>query len=246
MITKHIFWKGHRIFYNLTGNGSPVVLIHGFGEDGTIWNNQSAVLFQHHQLIIPDLPGSGRSDFIPNADIETYSDIIVELVKQESGSTPITLIGHSMGGYIALAFAEKNPSMLNGFGLVHSTAFADSEDKKQARLKSIDFIKNNGAAAFLETAIPGLFAPDFVQQHADQVMTLVEKGKHFTADSLVQYYEAMMSRPDRIEVLKNFDKPILFIIGGKDNAIPLESSLKQCHLPKQAHIDILPDCGQRV
>ncbi len=149
------------------------------------------------------------------------------------------MIGHSMGGYITIAFAEKYPELLNGFGFFHSSAFTDDEEKKQIRLKAIEFIKKNGAEAFLKTSIPGLFTDEFIKNYSYRVENLIETAKQFSPEALVQYYYAMINRPDRTDVLKSVNKPVLFIIGEKDKAIPLQASLKQCHLPAISHITIL-------
>jgi pimeloyl-ACP methyl ester carboxylesterase len=240
METKSIIYKDSPVYYRVAGQGKPVVLIHGFAEDSSVWIYQEAFLDPHFKLIIPDLPGSGRSPLIKKADIETYADIIKQLVETEvPGKGTVTMIGHSMGGYIILAFAEKYPGLLNAFGLFHSSAFADTEEKKQARKKSIEFINANGAHAFLRTATPGLFAEAFTQQHAALIEALVEALKYFTKEALVQYYEAMIARPDRTQVLKEFAKPVLFIIGEHDKAVPMENSLKQCYLPAESHVHML-------
>ncbi|MBK7375227.1 MAG: alpha/beta fold hydrolase [Chitinophagaceae bacterium] len=108
--------------------------------------------------MVPDLPGSGKSGVISSQSavgMEEYAEIIKAILVEEKIEKS-TMLGHSLGGYITLAFAEKYPGMLNSFGLVHSTAFADSEEKKAARLKSIEFIKKYGAYDFLRTTIPGL------------------------------------------------------------------------------------------
>jgi pimeloyl-ACP methyl ester carboxylesterase len=240
-VTKKTFkYQDAIIFYRTIGMGKTVVLLHGFAEDGEIWDNQVNFLKNHFRLIIPDLAGSGKSDLVRGANIETYADIIKEIVDIECpDADPVTLIGHSMGGYITLAFAEKYPKLLDSFGLFHSTAFADSEEKKQVREKAIDFINDKGPALFLKTSTPALFTKKFAEKFPEQVEALVERGKKFTAEALVQYYKAMMSRPDRTDVLKTFDKPILFIIGEFDNAIPLQSSLQQCYLPMQSHLNLL-------
>jgi pimeloyl-ACP methyl ester carboxylesterase len=152
------------------------------------------------------------------------------------------MLGHSMGGYITLAFAEKYSASLTAFGLVHSSAFADSEEKKAARRKSIDFIKNNGAYEFLKTSIPGLFKGSDGSKGSDGLEPydpLIEKGKNFTSDALIHYYQAMIARPDRTAVLKKFTGPILFIIGEHDNAVPFQQSLQQCYLPTVSHVHIL-------
>lgn len=245
MKSNFIKYLDSTIFYRTIGKGKPVILIHGFGEDGDIWNKQVEFLKDNFQLIIPDLPGSGRSELVQDADIETYSEIIKEIITCEvqkpplSGGGLVGVLGHSLGGYITLAFAEKYPHMLSSFGLVHSTAFADSEEKRSARLKSIEFINKNGAYNFLRTSIPGLFGKHWSADHQPEIEGLVEKAKNFSPEALVQYYQAMIHRPDRTHVLKTFPRPILFIIGQHDNAVPFTQSLQQCYLPAQSHIHIL-------
>ncbi len=236
---KNITYQSSKISYRVVGKGKPVILIHGFGEDGDIWNKQVEFLKDNFQFIIPDLPGSGKSELVKDADIETYSEIIKEIITREVQSEEAVMLGHSLGGYITLAFAEKYPHMLSSFGLIHSTAFADSEEKKAARLRSIEFINKNGPYDFLRTAIPGLFGNHWSTDHQPEIEGLVEKAKNFSPEALVQYYQAMIRRPDRTHVLQTFPRPILFIIGQYDNAVPFTQSLQQCYLPMQSHIHIL-------
>ena len=154
---RFISFNNSTVFYRVYGEGKTLVLIHGFAEDGNIWNGLSNQLKDNFRLIIPDIPGSGKSTILNNSQrevsIDDYAKVIFQILKKEN-STTCTIIGHSMGGYITLAFANKYPDLLAGFGLFHSTAFADSEEKKQTRRKAIEFIKNNGAYAFLRTSIP--------------------------------------------------------------------------------------------
>ena len=262
MIDKNIQYKNSSIHYRVIGAGRPVMLIHGFGEDGSIWDKQVEFLKDQFRLIIPDLPGSGRSEMIPDMSIEGMADLTKEIATIEllkfsvlfdsaedlaEGAKGLTLLGHSMGGYITLAFAEKYPELLSSFGLLHSSAFADSEEKKAARLKSIEFIQNNGAYEFLKSVIPGLFYRGLTalsrldpnEPSDPYIDELIEKGKQFSDETLIQYYRAMIARPDRTEVLKNFNGPILFIIGQHDKAVPFDDSMKQCYLPHQSHIHIL-------
>jgi pimeloyl-ACP methyl ester carboxylesterase len=140
-----------------------------------------------------------------------------------------------------LAFAEKYPSLLDAFGLVHSSAFPDNQEKKNTREKAIEFITNNGAYEFLKTSIPDLFykGQDGSKPSSSYINELIEKGKKFTPEALIAYYRAMINRPDRTAVLKTFPKPILFIIGQFDKAIPFQQSLQQCYLPSQPRVHIL-------
>ena len=221
------------------------MLLHGFGEDGKVWQQQVDFLQPHFQVIVPDIPGSGQSAFINDANIETYAEIIKLILDTElkkpalNGTEEIAVIGHSMGGYITLALVEKWPDYFNVFGLFHSSAFADSDEKKANRRKAIEFINTKGAAAFLKMSTPSLFTKLFAQKHAGKINQLIEEGKKFSNEALVQYYAAMIERPDKTEVLRNFNKPVLFLIGEQDTAIPLQSSLQQCYLPNQSHVTIL-------
>ena len=219
------------------------MLLHGFAEDGEVWKYQTEFLKDHCQLIIPDLPGSGLSPFNNQLNtIDDYAEAVKAILDNEKISNCI-LIGHSMGGYIALAIAEKYPQLLKAFGLFHSTAFADTEEKKQIRLKAIDFINTNGAATFIKTTTYNLFAQPYKTNHPEQIEALIERGSSFTNQALIQYYHAMINRPDRTTVLKNAGIPILFIIGEHDVAVPLQSSLQQCHLPSKSFIHILENSG---
>jgi len=148
-----------------------------------------------------------------------------------------------MGGYITLAFAERFPGKLKGFGFVHSTAFADNEEKKATRKKGIKFIEEHGAYAFIKNTTPNLFSASTKKQHPEKVEDLIEQGKSFSEEALVQYYTSMMNRPDRTAVLAEAVVPVLFIIGTEDTAAPLDDLLKQVHLPKMADINIIEDAG---
>jgi len=179
--------------------------------------------------------------------IEGMAEVINELITIELPKVSPTggdlegavLIGHSMGGYISLAFAEKYPQLLLSFGLVHSSAFADSEEKKAMRLKAIEFIKKNGAYEFLKTAIPALFTESWANDHRQEINDLVEKSKDFSDAAIIQYYRSMISRPDRTAILKSFSGPVLLIIGEHDNAVPFTQSMQQSYLPDNPYIHIL-------
>jgi pimeloyl-ACP methyl ester carboxylesterase len=245
METKAFTYQSSKIFYRTIGSGRPVVLIHGFAEDGDIWQNQIEFLKEYFYLIIPDLPGSGKSEMINDMSIEGMSEVIKETLSFElqkflrQPAEELCLIGHSMGGYIALAFAEKYPELLSSIALVHSSAFADSEEKKSNRLKSIEFVKKNGAFEFLKAVITDLFTETWAANNPQMIDRQIEKSKNFTDSAIIAYYQAMINRPNRTDVLKNFNKPILFIIGEHDKAVPFEQSMQQCYLPNQSHIHIL-------
>lgn len=235
---KTISYQGKKINYSAYGDGNPAMLIHGFAEDAGIWSDQVNFLKENFRLLIPDIPGSGKSEMVDqNAGVEDHANCIAAIIEAEKISS-CTMIGHSMGGYIALAFAEKYPDRLNGLGLFHSTTYADSEEKKDARKKSISFIRQYGAAAFIEQTTPNLFSENSKKQKPEVIASLINRYSGFDQLSLISYYEAMIKRPDRTEVLKKFSRPVMFVIGEEDKAVPMQHSLEQCHIPAVSIIHI--------
>jgi pimeloyl-ACP methyl ester carboxylesterase len=230
------------IKYVKTGSGNPVMLIHGFGEDSRIWENQVPVLSEKYLLLIPDIPGSGNSPIMNNGSIENYARVLKELCEEENLHEPV-LIGHSMGGYISLAFADLFPDKIKAFCLFHSSAYADDEEKIATRRKGIEFIRKNGAAKFLAQATPNLFSEATRKNNPELLQETINRYANFSEESLVQYYEAMIARPDRTHVLKTFKKPIMIIAGKFDTAVPLEKCLEQAHLGSFSYIHICNNSG---
>ena len=234
---------GSTIHYLDTGRGNTIVLLHGFGEDSQIWNRQIAFLAKKYRLIVPDLPGSGNSTMLLAPDtIEAYASAINALLQHLSINQTI-MLGHSMGGYITLAFAEAYPESLLGWGLIHSTAFADTEEKKLNRQRGIELMQQYGAYAFLRNTIPNLFAESFKKEQPEIVQALIDASKAFTAEACSAYYKAMQLRPDRTQVVSGSKTPVLFVLGTEDVAAPLNDLLQQVHLPPTAYIHILENVG---
>jgi len=256
MMQKTFIYNKVSISYRTEGKGTPVVLLHGFGEDSHIFDQQIAFLKDHCLLIVPDLPGTGRSELLVSdyplpvsgilkpstVSIEDYADCIKALLEKEQIGNCI-LLGHSMGGYITLAFAEKFPGSLSRFGLIHSTAFADNEEKKLNRQRGIDLMEQYGAYAFLKNTIPNLFSRQFKEAFPDKLESLIEASKQFSTEACRQYYTAMMNRPDKTSVLQGNPLPVLFVIGTEDVAAPLNDLNRQIHLPLCSYIHIIENVG---
>ena len=242
MLHKNISYQNTNIHYSIYGSGKPVMLLHGFAEDSSIFDAQVNYLKENYLVIVPDLPGIGKSEMLKkeNVELADYAAILKAIIDEEKINS-FTLIGHSMGGYITLAYADKYAETLNGFGLFHSSAYADDEAKIATRKKAISFIAQNGTAAFLKTTIPNLFYNP--EKSIDDIKTLIEKGNSFSPEVLIQQYKAMIARPDTTSILKTFRHPILFIIGEHDKAISFEHSLQQSHLPQMAYVHILRNTG---
>lgn len=239
---KIVLFKNHPVHYTISGEGNAVVFIHGFAEAGDVWKHQAEALKDNYKIIIPDLPGSGLSTEWTDVSMESLADVIKTILDKEE-ITKATLIGHSMGGYATLAFVEKYPIMANAFALFHSTAYADTEEKKATRRKSIEFITSYGSHEFLKQSTPNMFGPVFKEHFQQQIDEMINHYKNFNPKALVAYYEAMIARPARTNILKKFPRPILFLIGRHDVAIPMKDALEQCHLPSLSYIHILEKSG---
>jgi len=229
--------KDRKLYYEVTGEGEPVVLTHGFAEDHQVWKYQVEQLSKHYRIITPDLPGSGNSDVDADASIESMAETIRWVLDAEE-IDKATIMGHSMGGYIALAFAEKYADKLNALALVHSSAYPDSEEKKTARRRGIEFIQTHGSYAFLKQSAPNLFSPETRNNKPEMVNALIEQYRDFNPTALITYYEAMMQRPGRIDVLTSLKTPVLFMIGRYDNAVPFVQSMEQSKLPQISYIHV--------
>ncbi|MGZ8538865.1 MAG: alpha/beta fold hydrolase [Flavisolibacter sp.] len=241
MMQEEILLNGKKFSYRTNGEGPVVMLIHGFGEDGSVWDRQYNI-FKDFQLIIPQLPGTGGSEMTDDMSMDGMAATIKGFM-DHLDIKQCCMIGHSMGGYITLAFAEAYDKRLNSFGLFHSTAFADTEEKKQTRKKGIDFINKNGAYEFLKIATPNLYSPSTKENNPGLIEEHIASTKNFLPEALIRYYQAMIDRTDRTNVLKESKVPVLFVLGRHDQAIPFQDVLKQSYLPTISQAEFLENSG---
>lgn len=240
---KTVEFQGGPVAYQVQGKGNNIVLLHGFCEDHSIWNDfQKDLLEEQYRVTMIDLPGFGDSARQAPPSIEMMAKA-VHAVVDALGLSEIILIGHSMGGYVALAYAELHPERLFGLGLFHSHPYADPADKKAIRTKGIQFIQRQGHILFVKQLIPKLFAPSFAKSNAFLVDKLIYRAAKYDGSGIADALAAMRDRSDRSAVLRDIRCPVLFIIGQHDSAIPHEMSMNQTHLPRTASIHLLEKVG---
>lgn len=242
MQSNFVIHNNTKLNYFTCGDGAPLLLMHGFAEDHTIWKNQIEFLSRNFSIIVPDLFGTGNSDFLEVDDIQIsdYAKGIKSIIANEK-IDKFSMMGHSMGGYITLAYLELFPDDLVSAGLIHSTAFADDDLKLSFRKKAISFIKHYGSGAFVKTSIPGLFSDP--EKHQSKIQEMIENAGKTNPEVLIQYYQAIMNRKDSCAILTDTSIPILFISGKNDNVLPVKQNLQQCHLPDISSIFILKNSG---
>jgi pimeloyl-ACP methyl ester carboxylesterase len=238
---KSITYQDKKIAYQSEGKGISVLFVHGFCEDSTVWDDlKKEMIPAGYNVVALDLPGFGESEVVENASIEIMADIVNELFIQLNISKAI-FIGHSMGGYVGLTLAKKHENKLLGLGLFHSHPYADSEEKKAGRRRSIEIVQTKGNALYVQQLIPSLFAPKFVKSNSFLVDKLVHRASAYPSEGITNALQAMMDRPDQSEVLKTLQRPVLFIIGKEDTAIPAEASMNQTILPDTSSILLLEE-----
>jgi pimeloyl-ACP methyl ester carboxylesterase len=229
----------HPIAIRVQGEGIPLVFLHGFCETKDIWENFTAPFSKKYRVIEIDLPGFGESP-LPAGEItiSKSGDLVWEFLKN-MGLSNALVVGHSMGGYMALAMAAKRPEFFKGLVLFHSTALADTIEKKHSRNKAIEFLKKYGAIRFVESFVPALFH----QASPDIIAEVVKVASTCSTETLVAYTLAMRDRKAHTGVLESATFPILFIGGEYDTAVPANTLQGQASLPKKSHLRVLPDVG---
>jgi pimeloyl-ACP methyl ester carboxylesterase len=225
-----------RIHYREEGNGMPVLLIHGFCETHEIWQKLITPLSSSFRVVAVDLPGFGQSTPLkaPHS-IDDAADALVKFIRIDLGLTSCVALGHSLGGYVTLSMVERRPELFRAFGLIHSTAYADTEERKNARNKVIEFVETHGSGPFIRSFIPPLFA----DPSNAQVQPVVDLALSTSTSTIISYAAAMCDRPDRTHVLRSFAGPILFQAGEKDSLIPLKSVEQQSLMAKKPTLSVL-------
>lgn len=211
--------EGSNICYSDQGSGDVIVLLHGFCGSSAYWEQVIPYLSGSYRVIAPDLRGHGASDAPLGAyTIDKMADDVLSLLNALEISECV-LLGHSLGGYITLSFAQRHAARLKGFGLVHSTGYPDSEEAKENRLKSVSAIQSQGITAFVDGMVPGLFAANAPAQLLERAK---EIGYRTPPQGAAGAALAMRERPDRRDVISATALPVLLVAGAEDNLVPAE------------------------
>lgn len=215
----------------------PVVLIHGFLETRNIWTDFARTL-SSERIITPNLPGVGEEPLPDNLTIDMAADILASQLADQ-GLQRVNIIGHSLGGYVALAIAQRHPHLINKLGLFHSTAFADSGQKKLIRTKVIQFLKENGLDSFIETFVEPLFHLPNRPRLQPIIKEIKKVAKTISLETAVAYIAAMRDRQDYSPILRQLDPKIAFIGGIYDTAVTLNNSISQTNVLRSPYILML-------
>ena len=220
-----------------------VVLLHGYLENMLVWDNFVPLLYKEVRVITLDIPGHGISEV--KGEIHTMDWLADTLAAalDKLNIEKATIVGHSMGGYMALAFAERHPNRTEGIVLLHSTPYADSEEKKRNRQREISLIRSGKKELLAHTAPEAGFAVENRNRFRTEIEDL-QQTVYLTEDAgIVALLNGMIERKAQSEMLHNLGKPILFILGRKDGYIVAEVAEKMVTEHPEARVVWLESSG---
>jgi pimeloyl-ACP methyl ester carboxylesterase len=239
---KTISFKNKKIFFADDGKGKTIVLLHGFTETSGMWDFFSKQLQKSFRVIVIDLAGHGNSESIePVHPMELQADVVHEVLLKRKVKKCL-MVGHSMGGYVTLAFAAKYPEMLKGLCLFHSHPFPDSPAERSNRNRTIKIVEQDHFG-FVARYIPSLFPEGSRKKFGNEIKSLVKRAKEIPKEGIIAALEGMKIRKNQTALLKSVNVPVLFILGLKDPKAPLDRLWRMVSLPKRSECLILRNIG---
>lgn len=229
--------NGIDLAYNRTGKGQPLVLVHGYPLDHTIWKDVVPLLDENFDLILPDLRGFGLSDVV---EVQyTISDMAADItgLLDHLGLEKAYIAGHSMGGYISLAFARQYPLRVLGLGLISTQALADTAERKQGRYAAAEDVMGNGVRPVAKAMSPKLTPDGRVQAFVRSLIA----AQHPLG--LAGALKAMAERDDSTPALAGFEFPVAIVHGDADELIPVDRAQEMRQEISRANLAILPGTG---
>jgi pimeloyl-ACP methyl ester carboxylesterase len=230
-----VTFQDRKIHFSDHGKGKTIVFLHGFTESSEIWKPFAELMQKRFRVVTVDLPGHGKSDCLAGVHTMEMMADAVQAVLEKIRVKPFLLTGHSMGGFVSLAFARKYPEMVRALCLFHSHAFADTPEASRNRDRIIELVRQN-KFEFVAQFIPSLFAPRFHEPLGKQIGRMVKKASGMAPEGIIAALEGMKVRDDMTEFLQQLQVPILFIIGGQDPRAPVERMWEHITLPARSEV----------
>ncbi len=207
------------IHYTIKGDGPCIVLLHGFLLSSSIWVDLAPKLSKKNKVITIDLPGHGKSGCISEIHTMELMAEVVHYILEENNILKTSFIGHSMGGYIALAFTEKYETKVKTLVLLNSTTLSDSPERKTNRDRAIRVIQNN-SQVFIKMAITSLFPENKQNKFTPEINLFIKEALQFPTKGIIATIVGLKNRKDRTSILKNFRGNKYMICGENDPIVP--------------------------
>jgi pimeloyl-ACP methyl ester carboxylesterase len=235
-------FRGIQVAFSDSGKGRVLVLLHGFLGAKGIWAETIQNLSRSYRIIAIDLPGHGDTPCIGYAHSMEMMANCVKAVMNHLKLKRYVIVGHSMGGYVALAFADLFPDQLKGLGLYHSTAYADSEERRENRLRAIEVVKAN-RKLYTHQTIRSLFASKNLKYLKEEIKFANGFASKMNKQGIIAALHGMRDRKGRDLILGLVEYPILMVIGEHDNVLPFAQLLEQAEAIKNKQVLFLEHDG---
>jgi len=236
-------YSGGRIHYSDSGNGTVIVLLHGYLESSEVWNGFAEKLKSEFRIISVDLPGHGLSDVYGEVHSMEFMATAVKNLVDSLDLKKVFLLGHSMGGYVALAFLELFPEYLLGYCLFHSQPFADTPAALEKRRREIEIVKAGKKNMMYPDNIIRMFALSNLEKFSDSLRKSKDIASQIPGEGITAVLNGMMIRPSRLSFMEDGKIPCLWILGLMDNYIPCNIIRANVNLPPNARVIVLKESG---
>lgn len=242
-MTSFLLINNKKLHYSDIGKGSAIIFLHGYLESLGIWNDFALGLSKKHRVICFDIPGHGQSECLSEKQSVDEIARFTKLALTKLNVDKCIMIGHSMGGYITLAYHKLFSKSLLGFCLFHSHPFADTEETKKKRLREIKMINNGKKELIAKFNIPNAFAKQNLEKLDNEIQNVISIALETPKEGIISNLHAMMNRDDLSESLANSNLPFLYIAGKKDNYIDFERVVPNIKLPIKSELCVLKNSG---
>jgi pimeloyl-ACP methyl ester carboxylesterase len=233
-----------RMEYEDQGLGAPVLLIHGYPFNHSLWDPQIKELQKTARLLAPDLRGFGGSDPVRGSyTMDLLAQDCHEFLNNIGVKQPVVVGGLSMGGYVALAFYRLFPERVMALLLTATRAAPDSAEAQAGRTKNVEVALELGAPAIAEAMLPRLMSPKTYSRQPDLVAFARDMMESASVEGIVGALLGMRDRPDSTPTLSQIDKPTLVMHGADDQIVPLKEAQAMQAAIRSSHLEVLPDAG---
>lgn len=240
---KYFEYCGGRIAWYEHGSGEALVLLHGYLETSEIWPDFAGRLSVKYRVIAMDLPGHGLSDIYGDSHTMEFMAGAVKELLDHLGIKKAFLAGHSLGGYVALAFVELFSEYLSGYCLFHSHPFADTPEALEKREREIRIVKAGKKDIMYPDNVTMMYASPNVERFSGAIERSKAIASGIPGEGIIAVLRGMMARPSRLKVMEDGRVPCLWILGRMDNYIPYGAVQEKVALPPDAEVALLEDSG---
>jgi len=231
---------GLSLHYEVSGTGSPIILVHGFPLSSELWNPIVPALEREYRLIVPDLRGHGRSEASLTATMARYADDLAALLDRIGETRPVVLVGMSMGGYISFEFYRRHRDRVRALVLANTRAQADDPGAARDRRELARRVEREGNAPVVENMIPRLFGPRASRQLRNEWHGILAATR---PEGIVAALEAMAERPDSFPTLASVTCPVLIVAGEEDTLTPLTDARRMQKAAPHSQLEVIPGSG---